>query len=125
MSDPHDVLRSSFVRFKLPGEIPEVRFQKRETALLVIDMQRMNAHRDGKYGIWAKSQGIGSQLEYYFDRLERVTVPRISELIEACRRAGIEVIYSRVAALTHDGREMGWRYKAWNITDHVDSPVAK
>ena len=121
---PNDDLTTSFVRFKLPGEVPKVYFHAQQTALLVIDMQRMNAQRDGKYGVWAREQGIADQLEYYFTTVETITVPKIRELIAACRQRDVEVVYTRVAGITSDGREMGWRYKAWNMTDRVDSEQA-
>jgi ureidoacrylate peracid hydrolase len=125
MKNSQDIAKRSFVRFKLPGDIPEVTLNRDETALLVIDMQRMNAHRDGKYGAWARSAGIAEQLEYYFSTLETTTVPRIKNLIASCREFDVEVVYTRVAAVTDDGREMGWRYKAWNMTDRVDSKDAQ
>ena len=118
-------LRQSFLQFKLPGNLPEIILDPDKTALLVIDMQYMNAHREGKYGRWARQQGIQEQLEWYFSRLEQLTVPRIRDLLETARQAGLQVIYTRVASLTRDGREMGWRYKAWDMTDHVESHEAQ
>ncbi|MFN2530899.1 MAG: cysteine hydrolase family protein [Pyrinomonadaceae bacterium] len=114
-------LRRSFIRSKLPGNMPEITLERERTAVLVIDVQYMNAHRDGKYGRWAKEQGIEKQIDWYFTRLDELTVPNIKALIKAARKAGVQVVYTRVAALTQDGREMGWRYKAWQMTDHVDS----
>jgi nicotinamidase-related amidase len=105
--------------------MPEIVLERGKTAVLVIDVQYMNAHRDGKYGRWAKKQGIADQIDWYFSRLEQLTVPHIKTLIKAARHAGIEVIYSQVASLTKDGREMGWRYKAWQMTDNVDSHEAQ
>lgn len=118
-------VRRTFIQSKLPGNVPEIVLERDKTALLVIDMQFMNAHRNGKYGRWAKEQGIEDQIDWYFSRCEQVTVPSIKALLAAARKAKIEVIFTRVAALTNDGREMGWRYKAWQMTDHVDSPEAQ
>jgi ureidoacrylate peracid hydrolase len=124
--DKHDVeLRRSFLKSDLPGVMPEIILEPNKTAMLVIDMQYSSAHRDGKYGRWAREQGIHERLEYYFHRLEQVTVPCIRTLLEAARRVGLEVIFTRVASLTLDGREMGWRYKAWNMTDHLESHEAQ
>lgn len=125
MEDVGVDLRRSFIQSKLPGEVPEIALEWNKTALLVIDVQYMNAHRDGKYGRWAKEQGIEDQIDWYFNRLEQLTVPSIKRLIQTAREAGVEVIYSQVASLTEDGREMGWRYKAWQMTDHVDSKEAR
>jgi ureidoacrylate peracid hydrolase len=118
-------LRKSFIQSKLPGNVPEIILKSDETAVLVIDMQHMNAHREGKYGRWAREQGIEDQIDWYFTRVEQVTAPSIKALIAAARELGVEVVYTRVAALTADGREMGWRYKAWGMTDHVDSDEAQ
>jgi nicotinamidase-related amidase len=118
-------LRRSFIQSKLPGNMPEIILEREKTAVLVIDVQYMNAHREGKYGRWAKEQGIEDQIDWYFSRLEQLTVPSIKALLKAARKTGVQVIYTRVAALTQDGREMGWRYKAWQMTDHVDSHEAQ
>ena len=118
-------LRKSFLQSKLPGNIPEIVLERDQTAVLVIDVQFMNAHREGKYGRWAKEQGLQEQLEWYFSRVEQLTVPSIKALIKAARESGVQIIYTKVASLTQDGREMGWRYKAWQMTDHVDSGEAQ
>lgn len=118
-------LRQSFLKANLPGNLPEIILSPTNSAVLVIDMQHMNAHRDGKYGRWARERGIAERLEYYFNRLERLTLPRMQALLQSARRVGLQVIYTRVASLTSDGREMGWRYKAWEMTDPVDSPEAQ
>ncbi len=124
--DKHDLeLRQSFLLSNLPGELPVIVLDPVKTAVLVIDMQYLSAHRDGKYGRWAREQGIQDKLEYYFSRLEQLTVPRIQTLLEVARRVGIEVVYTRVASLTSDGREMGWRYKAWKMTDPTQSNEAQ
>jgi len=125
MTEANIDLQRSFIQSKLPGNVPEIVLERDKTALLVIDMQYMNAHRDGKYGRWAKEQGIANQIEWYFNRLDQLTVPKIKSLLRAARKAEVEVIYTRVAALTEDGREMGWRYKTWKMTDHVDSHEAQ
>ena len=114
-------LRQSFLQSKLPGNIPEIVLEREKTAVLVIDVQYMNAHREGKYGRWAREQGIQDQVDWYFSRLEQLTVPSIKALLNSARKTGVQVVYTRVASLTQDGREMGWRYKAWQMTDHVDS----
>ncbi len=121
MENVDSELRKSFLHSKLPGNIPDIVLKRDCTAVLVIDVQFMNAHRDGKYGRWAKDQGLEQQLEWYFSRVEQLTVPKIKALIAAARQCCVQIIYTKVASLTQDGREMGWRYKAWNMTDHVDS----
>lgn len=125
MGNVNDDVKKSFLTSKLPGGIPAIRLERRSTALLVIDMQRMNAHREGKYARWAAGEGIGGQLEYYFSRVEKLVVPNIRQVMKAARQAEVEVVYSRVASVTRDGREMGWRYKAWDMTNPADSEEAQ
>jgi nicotinamidase-related amidase len=125
MNEVETELRRSFIKSKLPGDVPEIVLERDKTAVLVIDVQYMNSHRQGKYGRWAKEQGIEDQVDWYFRRVEQLTVPSIKRLIDAARQANVEVIYTQVASLTRDGREMGWRYKAWQMTDHVDSVEAQ
>ena len=125
MSEVDVELRKSFIQSKLPGNITEIILERDKTAVLVIDMQFMNSHRDGKYGRWAKEQGIEEQIDWYFTRVEQVTLPSIVALIAAARELGVEIVYTQVAALTNDGREMGWRYKAWGMTDRAGSDEAQ
>src|SRR5262249_47948134 len=74
------------------------------TALLVVDMQYDSAHRDHGIGAEAKAKGRLSDLAYRFDQTDRI-IPNIQRLQRACRSAGIEVIFARIAGLTHDGRD--------------------
>jgi len=73
-------------------------------ALLVIDMQYGDAHVD--YGIlrWRREHGYTNCLDYVARRLEQI-VPNIQRLQQACRRAGIEVMFTRIQSMTRDGRD--------------------
>lgn len=76
------------------------------TALLCIDMQYLDAVRG--YGIFADVEASGvpeEAQEYYFERLERVVLPNVRRLQDEFRRAGLEVIHSRIQSLTRDGRD--------------------
>ena len=76
-------------------------------ALLVIDMQNFNLDR----GRGAEGRKLtGPEYQYYWQRAEEVT-PRIQRLLAACRRVGIEVIYTVIEALTADGRDRSIDYK--------------
>ena len=106
--------------FQLPGGVPEVTLERGATALLVIDMQYLDAHREGEFGRRARQHGIEEKVEWFYSRLESTTVPAISRLLDAARGAGVDVIYTRIAALTDDGRDLGWRYRHWGMTAGVD-----
>jgi nicotinamidase-related amidase len=87
----------------------------KKTALMVIDMQYLDAHRDYGMGADAKKNNITDKYEYYFQQLDDVVVPNIKRLLEVCRGAGIEVIYPRIASLVDDCREVSLEHKRINL----------
>ena len=89
---------------KLITPLPEVRLKRKNSALLVVDMQYLDAHKD--YGIFlnARKKGVREAMNYYRDRLELI-VPNIARLQKAFRRKRMEVIQTKIASLTLDGRE--------------------
>ena len=90
--------------------------QERKTALLVIDMQYLDAAPG--YGVFADgwtSDVSPKAQEYYFSTLDRVVIPNIKELQECFRRYHLEVIHTRIQALTQDGRDRGLGHKRLNL----------
>ena len=77
------------------------------TALLLIDLQKSEYH-DAK--IKAEPQHA-----YFFDRMKNLVIPNGQKLIAACRRAGVEVIYTTVECYTLDGRDRSLDYKISGI----------
>lgn len=82
----------------------EIRIRPGETALLVIDMQYLDAHRDWGMGRDAKTRGLHDKFEYYWHQLDTI-IPRIRRLQDACRASGIEVIHVRIASVTRNCRD--------------------
>jgi nicotinamidase-related amidase len=97
-------LKSSNPLLKLIRPLPEVRLKRQSSALLVVDMQYLDAHKD--YGIFlnARKKGVREAMNYYRDRLGLI-VPNIARLQRAFRRKRMEVIQTKIASLTLDGRE--------------------
>ena len=77
------------------------------TALLLIDLQKSEYHE-------AKIKAE-PQHAYFFDRMKNVVIPNGQKLIAACRRAGVEVIYTTVECYTLDGRDRSLDYKISGI----------
>ena len=77
------------------------------TALLLIDLQKSEYHE-------AKIKAE-PQHAYFFDRMKNVVIPSGQKLIAACRRAGVEVIYTTVECYTLDGRDRSLDYKISGI----------
>jgi len=95
------------------------------TALLVVDVQNYTSiPGDGEYS-HVDPANIPDDLAYHFDRLETTTLPAIKRLQEACRSAGVEVLYTVVEALTRDMRDLGLDYKISGIGVPKGSPWAE
>ena len=89
----------------------EIAVEPQQTALLVIDVQNYCADRQGGEFKKLSAAELDERYGYYFDRLDRIAIPNMQRLIEACRERGIEVIYAVIASLTKDGRDRSLDYK--------------
>jgi nicotinamidase-related amidase len=81
-----------------------------KTALMIIDMQYMDAHRDWGMGAVIKEAGKTEEWEPYFAAVDEI-VPRIRSLQDAFRAAGMEVIHVVTVALTQNGRDISRAHK--------------
>lgn len=89
---------------------------ERNTALLCIDLQYLDAARG--CGVFADStqSGVSPEAqEYYFDRLDRLVLPGVRKLQDAFRTHGLEVIHTRIQSLTQNGRDRGKGHKRLNL----------
>ena len=96
---------------ELAHVLQEPELTRANTALLVIDVQYMDAHPDHGLGAKAKKMGLTDVVEYYFDRLENLVIPNIQRLQATARMVGIELIHIRVASATKDGRDASARFR--------------
>lgn len=94
------------------------------TALLVVDMQYLDAHPDYGIGKRAQEKGTAHLLEGYFKRVESITQV-IANLLGASRRAGVEVIYVTIASQTYDGREISRIHREHNLLAPLGSREAE
>jgi ureidoacrylate peracid hydrolase len=92
----------------LSREVPLV---PASSALLFIDVQNFNAHREGGEYAGVSADEMTARYGGYFDQLERVALPNMQRLQAACRAAGIEVMYTVIESLTRDGRDRSLDYK--------------
>jgi nicotinamidase-related amidase len=97
------------------GVLPDPSLHPGDTALLVIDLQYGDAHPD--YGVLRRmrERGDAALAAYYLDRLERLVIPNVRRLQDACRERGIEVIHTKIESLTHDGRDRSLEHKRLGI----------
>lgn len=96
---------------KLYEPLPELKPSKESTALLIIDMQYLDAARG--YGLFNQAQelGVDDAVEYYFNRIEEEVVPNIVKLQEFCRTDDIEILFTKIESLTKDGRDRSLEHK--------------
>jgi nicotinamidase-related amidase len=62
-----------------------------------------------------RERGDAELMAYYADRLERLVVPNVRRLQDACRAAGIDVIHTKIESLTQDGRDRSLEHKRLGI----------
>jgi hypothetical protein len=67
-------------------------------------------------GGWGKFAGLSAEIiearyGYFFREMQERVVPNMRRLQNACRKAGVEVIYTVIESLTLDGRDLGLDYK--------------
>lgn len=107
------------------GGLPESVVTAGSTALMMIDLQYVDAHRDFGIGAAGQKNGWTTDMEYYFSRLETETIPNVQRILAACRAGGIPAIHVRVMNLSGDSEDTSWRYKMMGIFVPPDSKDAE
>lgn len=82
-----------------------------QSALLFIDVQNFCARRDGSEFKDISPDQMEEKYGWFFQRFEAETLPNMQRLQAACRKAGIEVMYTTIESLTLDGRDRSLDYK--------------
>lgn len=82
-----------------------------QSALLFIDVQNFSAHRDGAEFADLSETEFTRQYGWFFDQLDSRVIPNMQAIQQACRRAGVEVMYTTIESLTLDGRDRSLDYK--------------
>ena len=93
--------------FGLSRDVP---VKRGHTALLFVDVQNYSAEGGGKYA-GLSPEIIEARYGYFFREMQERVVPNMRRLQYACRKAGVEVIYTVIESLTLDGRDLGLDYK--------------
>lgn len=89
----------------------DVEIEPQHAALLFIDVQNLSATEAG--GAYAGMDPAKRDAEYGFflRTMQDRTIPNMRRLQSACRRGGIEVLYTVIENLTRDGRDRSLDYK--------------
>jgi ureidoacrylate peracid hydrolase len=93
------------------------------TAVLFVDVQRYNLHREG--AVWrASGHDHPQKKEAHFARVAEC-LPRWADLLKAARLSGAEPIFTVIESLTADGRDRGLDYKLSGMHVAKGSPDAR
>ena len=87
-------------------ELPYFEIRPGATAMIIVDMQYLDADRDHGIGAKAREAGVGEVFDYYWDAVEQALANQ-RRLLDAAHEAGVQVIYTRIATQTRDGRDAG------------------
>lgn len=100
----------------LPTEESKMQLDPAKTALLVVDMQKQFISRDGLDAQIAREKGMFDQWEYFFDRIDQLTIPNNKKILDFFRANELEVTFGRIACHHKDGRDRSpvQRRPGWN-----------
>jgi ureidoacrylate peracid hydrolase len=96
----------------MPSELSrEVPILPAQAAMLFVDVQNYNCREDG--GEYRDLSPAEREKTYgdFFRTLRQQALPNMVRLRDACRKAGIEVMFTVIESLTLDGRDRGLDYK--------------
>jgi ureidoacrylate peracid hydrolase len=94
-----------------PSLSREVEIEPPHTALLFVDVQKYNCTwNGGEYATLSETEKE-RRYGYFFRTFKESALPNMVRLQQACRRAGIEVLYTVVESMTQDGRDRSLDYK--------------
>ncbi len=80
-------------------------------ALLFIDVQNFGCRRDGGEFKGLAEAEFQDRYGWFFEHIERDTLPNMAKLQARCRESRIEVIYTVIENLTLDGRDRSLDYR--------------
>jgi nicotinamidase-related amidase len=94
--------------------LPSFKISPSTTALIVIDMQKADAHPEFGIGAKARAAGMDHVFGYYWNAV-RQAVSHQQRLIQTARSVDIPVIYTRIATQTYNARDVGRQHRYVNI----------
>jgi nicotinamidase-related amidase len=106
-------------------QLPDFPITRANTTLIIVDMQKLDAHPQYGIGARAREAGVGAIFDSYWTAVERAVVNQ-QRLLTAARAAGIPVIYTRIATKTRTARDVGRQHANVNLAvpkDSVDAEI--
>ncbi len=98
----------------MAAEFPTTRdiaLDSRASGVLFIDVQNFSSGPEGGEFKHLPPDEVTKTYGYFFDQAKTVAIPNMQKLQAACRKAGVEVLYTTIESLTKDGRDRSLDYK--------------
>jgi nicotinamidase-related amidase len=99
---------------------PRFELSPPRTALIVVDMQYVDAHPEWGIGRAAREAGNGEAFAEYWPAVERALAAQ-QRLLEIARRKHVQVIFTRIATQTRDARDVGRQHRLVGLRVPRDS----
>jgi nicotinamidase-related amidase len=115
-NDSLDPLKEYYADMVLENSERKEHLKNKEVALLVIDMQYLDAAKG--FGVFRDITSSGIPIEqqiYYFETLQDRVIPNIQRLLKIFRDNRFEIIHTRIQALTRDGRDRSNGHKRLDL----------
>lgn len=109
LKDFKPLIEDVILHRKMIPMVKEHLIEPQRTALLVVDLNNVSAHRD--YGVGPKLGKLGFNSKKFYDKIDKVVIPNTQRLIRACREAGIRVVYSRMGYTEPDMSDLPIHWK--------------
>ena len=106
--------RSLYYRSAPPPD--DIKFNPKETALLVIDVQNTYLERPVRNSLSPAAQEDFDLWTPFHQRMHNTVIPNIEKVLVQARAKGIECLFARIASHTKDGRDRSLSQKmpGWN-----------
>jgi ureidoacrylate peracid hydrolase len=89
----------------------DVALDPAHSCLLFVDVQNFAVKRNGGEFSHLDDAEFQEKFGWYFRELQSRVIPNMQRLQKAARDGGIEVMYTTIESLTHDGRDRSLDYK--------------
>jgi ureidoacrylate peracid hydrolase len=103
----------------------DIEIEPAHAALLFVDVQKYNCTWEGSEYAHLSDAEKEQRYRYFFRTLQDSALPNMVLLQQACRRGGIEVVYTVVESMTADGRDRSLDYKITGFHVPKGSPDAE
>jgi nicotinamidase-related amidase len=114
-ADPYDLIFGPAVNLPLASD---------NTVLLIVDAQRLTCDPALGLGRMARERRQFAELKRYYERVDQA-LTGMSQVLQACRNAGLPVIHARTAGRLPDGRDLSRKTRSQGISAGRGSPEAE